>query len=134
MPMFAAILSKRFGYDCTVLFSIDPELGTINPNINHNIPGLHLLAKADLMVIFARFRELPDKDMKPIVDYVNAGKPVIGIRNATHAFRYTKKQGQRLRILGLEKLFMERRIWATNPLRTWVKQWDHREATLAHAT
>ena len=92
MPMFAKILSQRYGYDCTVLFSIDPELGTLNPNINHNIPGLQLLANADLMFIFARFRELPDKDMKHIVDYINAGKPVIGIRNATHAFRYTKNK------------------------------------------
>jgi hypothetical protein len=43
------------------------------------------------MVIFARFRELPDPDMKHIADYINAGKPVLGIRNATHAFRYSPK-------------------------------------------
>jgi len=89
MSMFAKIMARHHGYKCTVLFSMDPQSGLINPNRNNNIPGLAALAHADLMVIFARFRELPDADMKHIVDYVNAGKPVLGIRNATHAFRYS---------------------------------------------
>ena len=89
MCMFAQLLSRHHGFKCTVLFAIDPVTGTINPNCNNNIPGLAALESADLMVIFARFRELPDEDMKHIVDYVNAGKPVLGIRNATHAFRYS---------------------------------------------
>jgi len=89
MSMFAKILSQHHGYKCTVLFAIDPVTGFINANKSNNIPGLEALKSADLMVVFARFRELPDADMKHIVDYVNAGKPVLGIRNATHAFRYS---------------------------------------------
>ena len=89
MSMFAQILAQRHGFKCTVLFAIDPATSAINPNCNNHIPGLAALQKADLMVIFARFRELHDQDMKHIVDYVNAGKPVLGIRNATHAFRYS---------------------------------------------
>ena len=89
MSMFAKILSQHHGYKCTVLFAIDPVTGFINANKSNNIPGLEALKSADLMVMFARFRELPDADMKHIVDYVNAGKPVLGIRNATHAFRYS---------------------------------------------
>ena len=89
MSMFAKILSQHHGYKCTVLFAIDPATGFINANKANNIPGLEALKSADLMVVFARFRELPDADMKHIVDYVNAGKPVLGIRNATHAFRYS---------------------------------------------
>ena len=89
MSMFAKILSQHHGYKCTVLFAIDPVNGFINANKSNNIPGLEALKSADLMVVFARFRELPDADMKHIVDYVNAGKPVLGIRNATHAFRYS---------------------------------------------
>ncbi|MDA1018525.1 MAG: ThuA domain-containing protein [Planctomycetota bacterium] len=89
MSMFARILAKHHGFRCTVLFAIDQASGFINPNRNNHIPGLAALDDADLMVIFARFRELPDADMKHIVDYVNAGKPVLGIRNATHAFRYS---------------------------------------------
>ena len=89
MSMFARILARHHGFKCTVLFAIDPASGHLNPNRNTHIPGLAALDSADLMVIFARFRELPDADMKHIVDYVNAGKPVLGIRNATHAFRYS---------------------------------------------
>lgn len=88
MSMFAGILARHHGFRCTVLFAIDPATGFINPNQQSSIPGLAALDDADLMVIFARFRELPDADMKHIVDYVDAGKPVLGIRNATHAFRY----------------------------------------------
>ncbi|KAF0177945.1 MAG: signal peptide protein [Limisphaerales bacterium] len=89
MSMFAKLMARHHGFNCTVLFATDPASGHINPNRNKNIPGLAALDRADLMVIFARFRELPDADMKHIVDYVNAGKPVLGIRNATHAFRYS---------------------------------------------
>ena len=89
MSMFAKILSRHHGYKCTVLYAIDPATGFINPNQSRNIPGLAALDSADLLVIFARFRELPDAEMKHIVDYVNAGKPVLGLRNATHAFRYS---------------------------------------------
>ena len=39
------------------------------------------------MVIFTRFRNLPDDQMKHIVDYVESGKPIIGLRTATHAFQ-----------------------------------------------
>lgn len=35
----------------------------INPN-RSNIPGLEALKTADLMVIFTRFRNLPDEQMK----------------------------------------------------------------------
>jgi type 1 glutamine amidotransferase len=86
LPQLAKILAKRHGFKCTVLFAIDPKDGTINPNFNSNIPGLEALKTADLMVIFTRFRNLPDEQMKYVVDYVEAGKPVIGLRTATHAF------------------------------------------------
>ena len=42
------------------------------------------------MVLFTRFRELPDEQMKHIVDFTNSGKPVLGLRTATHAFSYTR--------------------------------------------
>jgi hypothetical protein len=41
-----------------------------------------------LMVLFTRYRDLPDEQMKYILDYVEAGKPVIGLRTATHAFQF----------------------------------------------
>lgn len=86
LPKLAKILSKHHGFHCTVLFAIDPKDGTINPNIRDNIPGLEQLKSADLMIIFTRFRDLPDEQMRYIAEYIDAGKPVIGLRTATHAF------------------------------------------------
>jgi len=51
------------------------------------------LESADLMVIFTRFRELPPHQMRYIDAYLKAGKPVIGLRTATHAFHYAKNPG-----------------------------------------
>jgi type 1 glutamine amidotransferase len=86
LPALGKILAKHLGFKCTVLFPIDPKDGTINPNQNDNIPGLEALKSADLMILFTRFRNLPDEQMKFIVDYAESGKPIIGLRTATHAF------------------------------------------------
>ena len=88
LPQLARILSERHGYDCTVLFAIDPKDGTVNPEVTNNIPGLEALDKADLLILFTRWRDLPDDQMKHIVDYVESGKPVIGLRTATHPFMF----------------------------------------------
>jgi type 1 glutamine amidotransferase len=88
MPLMARILS-RHGFRCTVLFAIAPETGTIDPRVKGNIPGLEALETADLMVAFFRWRELPDDQVQHIVDYAESGRPIIGIRNATHPFRYS---------------------------------------------
>jgi type 1 glutamine amidotransferase len=91
LPQLAQILAKHHGFKCTVLFAIDRKDGTINPNQNDNIPGLEGLEKADLMVLFTRFRNLPDEQMKHIVKYVESGRPIVGIRTATHAFSLRSK-------------------------------------------
>lgn len=91
MPMLGQILARRHGFTCTVLFAVDPKTGQINPNVVNNIPGLEALAKADLFLINLRFRELPDDQMKHIVEYVDSGRPIIGLRTATHAFNYKGK-------------------------------------------
>jgi len=49
---------------------------------------LEVLKDADLMVLFTRFRELPDEQMKHIIDYTNSGKPIVALRTATHPFFY----------------------------------------------
>lgn len=85
LPQLGKILARHHGFKCTVLFAIDPKDGTINPNVS-NIPGLEALESADLAVIFLRFRDLPDEQMKHLVDYIESGRPIVGIRTATHAF------------------------------------------------
>ncbi len=89
LPQLAKILSNHHGFECTVLFAQKPEQpGVIQPNFQHNIPGLEALENADLAIIFTRFRALPDEQMKHIEQYLLAGKPIIGIRTATHAFHF----------------------------------------------
>jgi hypothetical protein len=94
-PMLAKILAVRHGFRCTVLFSINPANGTIDPITQTNTPGMEALSSADLCVMNLRFRELPDAQMKHFVDYLNAGKPIIALRTSTHAFAYDRnKQSQ----------------------------------------
>jgi hypothetical protein len=87
LTQLAKILATHHGFDCTVLYPIDPATGEISPNEQTNIPGLEALRQADLLVIATRFRNLPDEQMKEIDDYLRAGKPVVGLRTATHAFK-----------------------------------------------
>ncbi len=92
LPMLARILAERHGFKCTVLFSMNPADGTIDPINQTNVPGMEVLAQADLVICQFRFRELPDADMKHFVDYLQAGKPVIALRTATHAFAYSRNK------------------------------------------
>ena len=86
LPGLARILSKHFGFKCTVLFNVDPKTGEIVPG-NSNMPGMEALDSADLAVVFLRFQNFPKEQMKPLDDYLNRGGPVIGLRTATHAFK-----------------------------------------------
>lgn len=95
LPQLAKILAQHHGFDCTVLFAIDPATGEINPNVNNNIPGTEALDTADLLILFTRMRDLPDEQMAPIVEYVESGKPVIGLRTATHAFMLSEQSSFR---------------------------------------
>jgi type 1 glutamine amidotransferase len=90
--MLAKILAVRHGFNCTVLFSLNPQDGTIDPLNQTNTVGAKALADADMMVIFTRFRELPDDQMKYVADFVNSGKPILGIRTATHAFEIKRNK------------------------------------------
>jgi mono/diheme cytochrome c family protein/glucose/arabinose dehydrogenase len=86
MPMLAKILAKTHGFNCIVLFSTDEKAGFIDPNNQKNIKGTETLDNADLMIIGTRFRQLPPAQLAPFERFLNAGKPVIGLRTATHAF------------------------------------------------
>lgn len=94
LPMLAKILSKRHGFDCTVLFSLN-ENNEVDPtqkirwekkDVVHNIPGLEYLEKADLLILFSRLISLPEQQMQCFYKYLDSGKPIIGIRTANHGF------------------------------------------------
>ncbi len=86
LPQLAKILSRHHGFETTALFATDPASGIVNPNLRDNIGGLEALRSADLLIIETRWRNLPDEQMRHVDDYLRKGKPVIGLRTATHAF------------------------------------------------
>ena len=88
LPQLAKILAVRHGFTCTVLFSINPQDGTIDPRAKRNIPGLEVLKQADLLVLFIRWRDLPDDQMKMFVDYFQSGRPIMTMRTGTHPFAF----------------------------------------------
>ncbi len=88
LPQMAKILAIRHGFKCTVLFSINPTDGTINPDMKHSLSNPAALDTADVIFMLNRFREWPDATMKHFVDAYLAGKPIIALRTSTHAFSY----------------------------------------------
>lgn len=90
VPALAQILAVRHGFHCTVLFPVNRQSGQIDPNTIDNIPGLEALRRADLLILFARWLELPDEQMKEIVDYTESGRPIVALRTSTHPFNYQK--------------------------------------------
>lgn len=87
MPMLAQILKRDYGFDVSIAYSLD-EKGFVNPNKAENVTGIETLAKADLLVLFTRFRRWPEEKFEYFLDHVAKGKPIVGFRTATHAFRY----------------------------------------------
>jgi nicotinamidase-related amidase len=58
----------------------------------HNLPGLDVLDEADLALVSVRRRPLPIKQMDMIRKFVACGKPLVGIRTASHAFSLRGKK------------------------------------------
>ena len=111
MPMLAAILKRELGAETVVGYSLD-SAGYIDPNNVRAISRLDELADADLMVVFARFRQLPADMAHKITDYAESGRPMVGFRTATHTFRYTEPADSALMHLNDE--------W---PARVFGQQW-----------
>jgi hypothetical protein len=86
MPMIASILRERHGMNTTVLYA-ENEQG-VRDRHGHSIPGLEALDTADLAIIFMRWRALPDDQLQKILAYAASAKPMIGLRTATHSFKY----------------------------------------------
>ncbi len=65
---------------------IDTDGTKTFPPTRHNLENLQILEDADLAVIFIRRRALEPEKMAMIKNYVASGRPVLGIRTASHAF------------------------------------------------
>jgi type 1 glutamine amidotransferase/nicotinamidase-related amidase len=82
LPEFAHELQMKYGLHCDVLQGSTQKTG----KDRHDIPGMETLANADLAVVFVRRRALPPEQMKRLRDYLSRGRPLIGLRTASHAF------------------------------------------------
>lgn len=82
LPAVAEELRQRHGAEIMVL-TAHPD-----PSSPDDIPGLEALQEADLAVFYIRFRQLPEVQFAHIRAYLEAGKPVVGLRTSTHAFQY----------------------------------------------
>jgi type 1 glutamine amidotransferase len=82
LPLLAAILEKEYGFRTKVLKSFPDQ------NAERDIPGLDILAEADLAVFFLRWRLLPVDQVAHIEAYLKSGKPIMGFRTSTHSFNY----------------------------------------------
>ncbi len=80
----------EFGHELLLTKEVNCEYALGKPDYNgegiHNIENLQIMKDADLMVVQVRRRALPSDQMAFIKDYVNSGKPVLGLRTASHAF------------------------------------------------
>lgn len=117
MPMLAKILSERHGFDTTVVFSINPASGEVDPETKDNNPGLEALNDADLCIMLLRFRAWPDEQMKHFAAYAASGKPIIALRTSTHAFNGLKGQYASFNKFGKEVLGEQ-----------WVTHWGKHKA------
>nr|WP_256534291.1 ThuA domain-containing protein [Lewinella sp. JB7] len=95
MPMLARILERNLGAETVVGYALD-SAGYIDPNNVYHISQLDQLADADLMVIFTRYRQLPADLARKITDYAESGRPIVGFRTSTHAFKYVEPKDSAL--------------------------------------
>jgi type 1 glutamine amidotransferase/nicotinamidase-related amidase len=77
LPVFAL---KHLGKDFRVSLVHGSES---DPN---DLPGIEILNEADLALFSVRRRPLPKKQMEIMRKFVANGKPIVGIRTASHAF------------------------------------------------
>jgi type 1 glutamine amidotransferase len=52
-----------------------------------DLPGLEALETCDLMILFTRRLELPSEQLDRVKRYCVSGRPIVGLRTASHAFQ-----------------------------------------------
>jgi type 1 glutamine amidotransferase len=79
IPSFAERISRQHGFQTTVIKAEGPIAAS-------RLPGIEAVSKAELLVVFCRRLGLQPEQLTTIKNHVNAGRPVVGIRTANHAF------------------------------------------------
>jgi len=76
--LFKALLEKNYAVTCTHIQSKDKA---------ESLPGIESLKDSDLLFVFCRRTEPREAHLKAIQQWCAAGKPVVGVRTASHAFQ-----------------------------------------------
>jgi type 1 glutamine amidotransferase len=78
LPVFARQHLEPRGLRTTIVLG--------DANDGNRFPGLQALRTADLLFLSVRRRALPEEQLQWIREHFEAGKPLVGIRTANHAF------------------------------------------------
>ncbi len=77
LDLFKKYLEKRYNVKITLL----------RRRAKDNLPGLEALEHCDVAVFFTRRMTVDGEDLERIKRYCLAGKPIVGIRTASHGFQ-----------------------------------------------
>ncbi|MEX2176049.1 MAG: ThuA domain-containing protein [Pirellulaceae bacterium] len=100
LPAFAKRDLEPLGFEVTIIHS-DKEN-------KHDFPGMaEAVAKADVVLVSVRRRLPPQADLDALRNHIAAGKPLVGIRTACHAWSVRNEQEQQA------ALEMGRSAWPT---------------------
>lgn len=77
LPVLKKHLEQNYGCQCTI---VQAERKT-----GDNVPGMEALDDADVMVLFMRRQKLKGDQLERFKAWCAAGKPIVGIRTASHA-------------------------------------------------
>ncbi len=77
LPAFAKHLEEKFSVKATVLQAKGDK----------EIPGLEALDAADVLLVFTRRVKLDGEQLERFKKYCLAGKPIVGLRTASHAIQ-----------------------------------------------
>jgi len=83
LPEFARELQSKHSVSCEFALGVAKSNDAKERN---DISNMGLLADADLAIVYVRRRALPKEQMKHLRNYIKSGKPLIGLRTASHAF------------------------------------------------
>lgn len=78
LTTFKPFLESNYNMACTLIKAGDKGKG---------LPGIEALNDCDVLLVFVRRNTLPEDQLKVVQAYCEAGRPVVGIRTASHAFQ-----------------------------------------------
>jgi type 1 glutamine amidotransferase len=119
MPMMALILANHHGMTPITLYAVNDK-NERDPH-GQSIPGMQLLRDADVAVFYMRWRALPQDQLDEIIKYAQSGRPMIGLRTTSHAFKYDGPPNDKWNAEFAERWFGQ----------SWISHYGHNNSTLA---